>query len=123
MESLRGKAKDRTILVVDDDDAIRAWLERLLTDAGYRVTTAPSVDQGKKLLDSEEPDLLITDVRMGAFNGLHLIALSPPSLPKIVITGHDDPVVENDARRMGAEFVLKPVAPSDLLRLVEAKLP
>jgi DNA-binding NtrC family response regulator len=122
MDSNRRTGKDRTILVVDDDEAIRAWLERLLTEAGYRVASALSVEQGKKLLASEEPDLLITDVRMGAFNGLHLLALSPASLPKIVITGHDDPVVENDARRLGATFLLKPVSPSELLRLVETKL-
>ncbi len=122
METTGAKAKDRTILVVDDDEAIRAWLMRLLSDAGYHVVTAPSVEQGKKLLAAEDPDLLITDVRMGAFNGLHLLALSPATLPKIVITGHDDPVVESDARRMGAEFLLKPVSPSDLLKIVEDKL-
>lgn len=112
----------RRILVVDDDEAIRTWLVRLLGDAGYTVLTVSSVEEGKKVLVSGSPDLLITDVRMGAFNGLQLVAMNPSGIPTVVITGHDDPVVEADARRMGAEFLLKPVAPGDLLQIVEAKL-
>ena len=112
----------RRILVVDDDEAIRSWMGRLLGDAGYTVLTVSTVEEGKKVLAAEKPDLLITDVRMGAFNGLQLVATNPSPIPTIVVTGHDDPVVEADARRMGAEFLLKPVSPPDLVRLVATKL-
>ena len=115
----------KRILIADDDPSIRAWLTRLLGDAGYRVVAAGSVEEAKKTLISDggsRPDLLITDVRMGAFNGLQLVAMDPRHIPAIVMTGHDDPVVEADARQLGAEFLLKPLDPAFLLRLVTNKL-
>lgn len=113
---------NRRILVVDDDEAIRTWLVRLLGGEGYTVLPVGTVDEGKRALATANPDLLITDVRMGAFNGLQLVAMNPAGIPAIVITGHDDLVVQADARRMGAEFLLKPVDSADLLDLVAAKL-
>ncbi len=111
----------RTILVADDDAGIRAWLAQLLASAGYRVIAAGTVDEAKTALAAERPDLLLTDVRMGAFNGLQLVAMNPQT-PAIVMTGHDDPVIEADARQLGAEFFLKPLDPSSLLQVIEHRL-
>ena len=114
----------RTILIADDDPGIRSWLVRLLENAGYRVMAASTVEEAKKALaaDGAGPDLLITDVRMGAFNGLQLVAMNSGHIPAIVMTGHDDPVIETDARQLGAEFVLKPLDPAALLRMVGEKI-
>lgn len=113
----------RTILIADDDPAIRSWLARLLENAGYRVVAASTVEEAKKAMtaDGAGPDLLITDVRMGAFNGLQLVAMNPRRIPAIVMTGHDDPVIERDARKLGAEFLLKPLDPATLVRMVGEK--
>ena len=111
-----------TILIADDDPAIRAWLTRLLEDAGYDVMAASTVEEAKKALAASLPNLLITDVRMGAFNGLQLVAMNAGRIPAIVMTGHEDPVIEADARQLGAEFLLKPLDSPSLLRIVEAKL-
>ena len=115
----------RTILIADDDAAIRSWLTRLLEGAGYRVVAASTVDEAKKAMlgDGAGPDLLISDVRMGAFNGLQLVAMNPHQIPAIVMTGHDDPVIEADARQLGAEFLIKPLDAAALLRMVRSKLP
>ena len=111
----------RTILIADDEPGIRSWLTRLLGDAGYHVVTASTVEEAKKALAGGEPELLITDVRMGAFNGLQLVAMNP-KLPAIVMTGHDDPVIEADARQLGADFVLKPLDSPSLVRMVARRL-
>ena len=112
----------RTILIADDDPGIRSWLARLLEGAGYHVIAATSVEEAKKALANGGPDLLITDVRMGAFNGLQLVAMNPVHIPAIVMTGHDDPVIEQDARQLGADFILKPLDSSALLQLVDKRL-
>lgn len=111
-----------TILVVDDDPTTRIGLAELLQQSGYEATPVPSFEQAARLIRKSPPDLLIADVRLGPFNGLQLIISSPTPLPAIIITGFADPVLESDARRRGADYVLKPVDAKALLELVEAKL-
>jgi DNA-binding NtrC family response regulator len=108
----------KKILLVEDDNATRVGLSTLLKRAGYDVVATESVQEGRTVLESEPPDLLITDVRLGAFNGLQLIAMSPRPIPAIVTTGFPDPVLEAEARQFGAQFLLKPIDPAGLLSLV-----
>ena len=110
------------ILLVEDDDATRVGLSTLLERAGYDVVATESVQEGRSVLEEASPDLLITDVRLGAFNGLQLIAMSPRLVPTIVVTGFPDLVLEADARQLGAKFLLKPIEPAVLLTLVEELL-
>src|SRR5688572_2521130 len=110
------------ILVVDDDNAAVLGLVELLRGAGYQPVGARTLEAGKKALIDEAPDLLIADVRLAAFNGLQLIVTNPRPIPVIVITGFPDPSLEAEALRLGAEFLLKPVSPRDLLRLIAQKL-
>lgn len=110
------------ILVVDDDAATMSGLVALLQDAGYTVIAVSTVHAARRALVTLEPDLLITDVRLGAYNGLHLLVGRPKPIPAIVITGFADPVLEADARRMGSEFLVKPIAPAQLLLLIERTL-
>ena len=110
------------ILIVDDDPTTRVGLAELLQQSGYETTAVASFEQAARLIRKTPPDLLIADVRLGPFNGLQLIISSPTPLPAIIITGFADPVLESDARRRGADYVLKPVDANALLELVEAKL-
>jgi two-component system response regulator RegA len=110
------------ILIVDDDEATRAGLKQLFEGAGYRVTVAGTFAEGRVALSESTPDLLIADVRLGEFNGLHLVATNPRSIPTIIVTGYPDPVLEADAHHFGAEYLLKPVSPAGLMALVKAKL-
>lgn len=110
------------VLIVDDDRATRMGLAELLDDAGYCTSTVGSFEEAARALRTSPPDLLIADVRLGPFNGLQLVISSPRPVPSIIITGFADPVLESDARRRGADYILKPVDPDALLRLVERKL-
>lgn len=110
------------VLVVDDDDATRLGLAELLDAAGYLTRAGATFEEGLRMLRADPPDLLITDVRLGAYNGLQLILSSSRPVPAIVITGFDDPVLEADARRQGADYVLKPVSPQVILDMVRRRL-
>ena len=109
-------------LIVDDDQPTRAGLAMLLMDAGYEAITASTVPAAIKMLTEEHPDLLIVDIRLNEYNGLHLVAMRPEPIPAIVLTGYADPSIEADARRLGTEFLLKPVAPAVLTALVKRLL-
>jgi CheY-like chemotaxis protein len=110
------------VLIVDDDRATRYGLSELLEGAGYDTVAVGTFEEAIRILRTTPPDLLIADVRLGPFNGLQLVISSPRPVPAIIITGFADPVLEADARRRGAEYVLKPIAPTRLLELVGHKI-
>ena len=101
-----------SILVIDDEAAIRDSLEVLLTLEGYQVTMAPDGDQGLRTLEQETFDLILLDLALPGRSGLELLPLikeRQPEIPVIMITAYG--TVENvvEAIRAGAEnFVQKP---------------
>ena len=110
------------ILIVDDDQPTRTGLAMLLVEAGYDTISASTVPTAIKLLAEEHPDLLLVDIRLDEYNGLHVVATRPEPIPAIVLTGFADPSIEADARRLGAEFLLKPVRPAVLTALIQRLL-
>lgn len=63
----------KTILVVDDDDAIRGLLEEELTEMGYRVLTVNNARDALKMVESEPLDLVVLDIRMPGMDGLETL--------------------------------------------------
>ena len=112
----------RKILIVDDDTSTCIGLARLLERAGYATVVAGTFRDAQRALADEAPDLLITDVRLGEYNGLQLIATAASPIPAIVVTGFPDRALEDETRRLGAAHIVKPISPSDLLTLIEEKL-
>ena len=110
------------ILIVEDDLATRVGLQELLAAAGYTVVVASDFRDGRRALEQECPDLLIVDLRIQGFNGLQLLHINPRPIPTIVVTGFPDDVLQADARRMGAEYLVKPFEPAHLLALVSRLL-
>jgi CheY-like chemotaxis protein len=112
----------RTILVVEDDEATRIGLLVLLAEAGYRTVGAGTLREATEFLAQQNPDLMITDVRLAGDNGLQLVAMAVNPIPTIVTTAFADPILEAEARQFGAEFMVKPLSPKALLEVVEHKL-
>jgi DNA-binding response OmpR family regulator len=110
------------VLIVDDDEVYLDGMKELLEDAGYDVFLAGSFEEGRQRLREHSPDLLIIDVRLGAFNGLQLISTGQVRIPAIVVTGFDDTVLRADADGFGASYLVKPIKPSALLDLIRQKL-
>ena len=110
------------ILIVEDDRATRMGLQELLRQAGYEVIIASDFRAGRRALEDERPDLLIADLRLEGFNGLQLLHVNPYPTPAIIVTGYPDDVLQEEARRLGAEYLLKPVSPPVLLAAIERLL-
>jgi DNA-binding response OmpR family regulator len=113
------------ILVLDDDENALAGIVELLRDTGYVVTGAATYDAAKRLLTVSSFDLFIADVRLRGFNGLHLVRhsrLEHPDMAVMIMTGYDVPMMEIEAGRYGAEFITKPIKPSEFLKTVAKAL-
>jgi two-component system nitrogen regulation response regulator GlnG len=101
-----------SVWVIDDDRSIRWVLERALQKADLSVTSFASASNILDALDREQPDVLITDIRMPGMNGLDLLEQvnnRHPELPVIVMTAHSDLDSAVSAYKGGAfEYLPKP---------------
>src|SRR4029079_4912493 len=104
--------KALNVWVVDDDASIRWVLERALKQGGMRTTAFEQADTVLSALRREEPDVLLTDIRMPGRDGLELleeIRAKRPRLPVIVMTAHSDLESAVAAYQCGAsEYLWKP---------------
>jgi two-component system response regulator YesN len=121
----RPEGSKHTILIVDDDLSLLDALERALKqDVKADVVALGSFADARRALHTDRFDVLITDVRLGAFNGLQLAVLARdqnPSIQLIVFSGFDDPVLRQEAERLGAVYLVKPVTSRQLLELIGSR--
>jgi DNA-binding NtrC family response regulator len=118
-------AAQTSVLIVESDPVELAESIRLLQAAGYRVVSASAFDEAKQKLASDSPDLLITGVRLGPYNGLHLILRSRadhPDMAAIVTTRFPDAVLEAETRRHRAGFLLRPMGEREFLDAITRSL-
>jgi CheY-like chemotaxis protein len=102
------------VLVVDDDAHVRKTIERVLTRAGYRVSTAAGTEEALAQHARTKPDLLLTDIAMPGHGGLELatrLTGAQPGLPVLLMTGYA-PRQLQDVRW---PHVTKPFTPSELM--------
>jgi len=85
-----GRQLMKTILVVDDDEAIRTLLREELEEEGYKVVIATNARDALKMVETEPLDLVILDIRMPGMDGLE-------ALPRILGLKEGLPVILNSA--------------------------
>lgn len=105
------------VLIVRHLPAAVASTTAIMREAGYGVTATADFQEAKRLLDAHGPDLLIADVRLGPFNGLHLVIRTHfryPVFRAILLDVKHDRVLERDALRYGSSYVVNPT-PSELV--------
>ena len=108
-----------SLLLVDDDLALLNALSRYLSEHGFEVVSSSVFDEARHHITAGRPDIVVTDVRLGAFNGLQLALLAKdvrPDARVVVFSGYDDPVLKEEARRIGATYMVKPVSGQALVR-------
>jgi DNA-binding NtrC family response regulator len=113
------------ILVIDDDEHALEGIVELLRADGHDVTGASAYESAKQLLATGTFDMLVTDVRLRAFNGLHLVMQvrnEYPDMAVAIVTGFDDPTMELEAGRYKAALARKPIKPQEFLRTISDAL-
>ena len=87
-------AKEKNILVVDDEDTVRDSLASILSREGYRVSMAESGEEGLRILKDQPIQLVISDHNMPQMTGIEFLKLvreRHPQVLRIMLTGDPDP--------------------------------
>jgi two-component system phosphate regulon response regulator OmpR len=107
------------ILVVDDDERLRALLQRYLSQNGFRVTAAPGAEEARSLMKSMAFDLLIVDVMMPGESGLDFtrsVRAQASQIPMLMLTARGEPEDRIAGLELGADdYLPKPFEPRELV--------
>lgn len=99
------------VLVIDDEQGIRALLDTLLRRKGYDVIVAESGEKGLECFRRERPDVLVLDLKMPGMDGLTVlrqVRSLDPIMPVIILTGAGTAETEQRVRALGGtEYVEK----------------
>ena len=114
------------ILVVDDELSMREFLEIMLTKEGYEVFTAESGELACEILDKQEFQLVVADIRMDGMDGIGVLKKVKANHPKaavVMISAFSSPENAVEAMKEGAfDYVPKPFKVKDLKRIVKEAL-
>lgn len=114
-----GAPAPRHILAIDDEQPILDLLKEYLSAQGLRVSTAGTALEARRVVESDPPDLIISDLQLEDTDGLHLVAqlrAHLPTTPVILLTGvlFEPQVVEETLRLKISSYVSK-TAPLQVL--------
>jgi DNA-binding NtrC family response regulator len=110
------------VLIVDDEPNMRKVLGALLENAGHATSRASSGEEALALVRSQDPDVVLTDLRMEGLDGMQLLErlrADFPEIPVVLLTAHGSIDVAVEAMKRGAfDFVEKPFDQSRVLEIV-----
>jgi two-component system cell cycle sensor histidine kinase/response regulator CckA len=114
-----------TVLLAEDDPAVRALTRRTLEDLGYTVLPASDGVDALRLAVSARVDLILSDIMMPRMSGPQMVErfLTLYAAPVVIfMTGYADESIVSDSRAMSAAFLRKPFTPATLARTVREAL-
>lgn len=116
----------RPILIVDDEPIVRESIRDWLKDAGYKVATAETGEEALALVGKQDFSVIIMDVRLPGKTGVTVlkeVKALKPGIKSIIITAYPSAEIVAEARKLGVvDYLIKPIAPDDLERLVRETL-
>ena len=121
----RRQENGRTILLVEDDDAVRQVTRRILERAGYTVVEASSGQEALEVLDrTEDPiDMVLSDVVMPELDGVEFaeeLRARTPELPLVFMSGYSEGGLHGDIHELANGFLQKPFTQDDLLTRIRS---
>ncbi len=119
-------AKPARILVIDDEETVREVLEKMLSQVNHRVTVARNGDEGIRLFQEKEFDIVLTDLGMPGMSGWEVcqkIKKMNPYTPVGMITGWGMEVSQGKMEECGLDFIIaKPFDFNQIIRVVSEKI-
>lgn len=110
--------EDAYILLVDDEDAIRYSISKTLQRVGYQVHTAASGLEALEMMERQDYDVVLTDIRMPGLTGVELLAKIKEQAPDVVVillTGYASLETAIESLRLGAhDYLVKPSSSQDI---------
>ncbi len=107
------------ILIADDEKPIRDSLKMVLEEEGYLTDTAADGEEALKKIESENFDIIITDIKMPKFDGMQVLETASKTAPEtffIIMTAYASVKTAIDALRLGAyDYLIKPVEFDDVI--------
>jgi len=111
------------VLVVEDDIPVRRVMEETFAEAGYDVDAVESVEQGLKLIQSREFDIVVADGRLEDGTGMEIAdAAWEKDIPTLVVTAFAFDLLREKRNLASYNIVQKPIRPSQLMSAVTALL-
>ena len=111
------------LLVVDDEQSIRRLCMTIGNTLGYACSEAETAEAALARLESEAPDLILTDLKLPTMSGVELLKQSKVTLPHsevAIMTGHGSIESAVDAMKLGAyDYIEKPFRVQQLISMVE----
>lgn len=118
--------RQRSVLIVDDDDTLRATLRKIFDKAGYESRTARNAQEAVKAFSEQPCDLVLADLKLPRRDGLSLLdelRELRPEAKVVIMTAYGDQQTQQDALRRGAfAYLDKPVSRGELLALCDRAL-
>ena len=113
----------KKILVIDDDRDICLLLNRFLSRRGYEVIEMFTGKKALTWLDSNKPDLIMCDYRLGDMDAMEILTSIKnkyPDMPVIIITGYSDMRTAVKVMKMGAyDYITKPLLPDEIIHTIQ----
>ena len=108
------KAKDKKVLVVDDDPVVIRLVKEILKNLGYQVETAKDGIDAMVLVKQERPDLIVLDIMMPELNGYDVLRTLKftdefKDIPVLLLTSREQELDRRIGEMMGIDYLQKPV--------------
>jgi len=117
-----------TVLIVDDDEAVRALAKWVVEKAGYTAVTARDGDEALRVFKANPKQFcfVLLDLTMPRVSGSEVAAalyVLRPEVPVVIITGHGEDVMVAESQLGVADFLQKPFGPDQLRAVLRRHLP
>ena len=116
----------KKVMVIDDEPAVVEQFSMLLSGSGYKPIAAAGALEAMSLLTSEQPDLVILDIRMPRLDGFEFLrslrqSARTKNLPVIIVSALSDAELRLRAKEMGAvRYLVKPYKPDELIDSIKS---
>lgn len=105
-----------TALIVEPNLVQAVAIASALTESWFNVTIADTFQKARTALTGGPPAVLVTEIRLAEYNGLHLVIYGKsirPEMAALVMSSEPDSVLESEAEALGATYMIKPVSGKD----------